>query len=109
MPRGRLGITARRAASEAMRFEQLCQKTRQNRQAMRKAQRHEDICRKTYGWLELRDQMEGLEIQAEMKAMELRLLNADRQLIGLPPVEALPSNGGMGDMRRPEDDWRNYE
>ena len=109
MPRGRLSGRARRDAIDAIRFERLCHETRQNRQAMRDAQRRADIARKTYGWLELRDQMEGLEIQAEMKDMGLRILNADRQCIGLPPVKTLPSGGGLGDTRPPEDDWRNYE
>ena len=27
----------------------------------------------------------------------------------LPPIEYLPSDSGLGDMRRPEEDWRNYE
>ena len=109
MPRGRLGGTARRKDLKALRYEQLCHETQAARTALRDAQRYKDICRKTYGWLELREQMEGLEIQAEMKDMELRIINADRQCVGLPPLERIPSDGGMGDMRRPEDDWRNYE
>jgi len=108
MPRGRLGGAARRDGLRAMRFEQLCVDTRMKRRGLREQQRMDDMRRKTYGWTELQKEIEGLEIEVDMAEMELRGLNADRRKIGLAPVESLPSHGGLGDTRRPEDDWRNY-
>ena len=109
MPRGRLGQRARRNASEALRFEQLCHQTRERRRTLREAQRMEDMRRKTYGWDDLKYQIEGLEIQAEMQAMELRLTTDDRSRMGLPARTDTRHKGELDPLRRPEFDWRNYE
>jgi len=72
MPRGR-------DTAEAMRFEQLCHATKAKRRIAREAQRMDDMRLKTCGWLELRAETEGLEIEADMAGMMLR---------GLTPIAA---------------------
>lgn len=109
MPRGRLGTHLRRKAITGLRFEQMCHDIRATRRTERARQRDIALRQHVSGWAELCEQTAVLDIQIEMQAMELRLVNEDRRLMGLPPVDILPPDGGIGDTRRPEDDWRNYQ
>ena len=108
MPRGGLGARPRRKAVSALRFEQMCHDVRATRRAEHARQRDLKLKQQVSGYAELREQTAVLDIQLEMKAMELRLVNADRLMIGLPAIDVLPMDGGIGDTRRPEDDYRNY-
>ena len=108
MPRGPTGTRRRRNAINALQFEQMCHDIRALRRAEKARQRDVYLKQNVFGWAELCEQTAVLDIQVQMQAMELRLINEDRRLMGLSPIDILPPDGGLGDMRRPEDDYRNW-
>lgn len=70
MPRGRLDHRARRLDTQALRFEQLCHKTREMRRALRERQSMDSMRRATPDWVDMDAQIKQLQLEAEMDAME---------------------------------------
>ena len=70
MPRGRLGGKARRVEMQALRYEQLCRETREQRRTFRAREAALALRQSTPDWVELSARLKRTQLEAEMDAME---------------------------------------
>lgn len=70
MPRGRLAPRARRREMQALRYEQLCQRTKIARREHHAREAALALRKATPDWVDLDKQLKRLQLEAEMDAME---------------------------------------